>query len=402
MTTKITEKNVSNLANVGVEWQAVITGAGSSSSATAGKGYFINTTSNTHTLNLPSSPNIGDTVTVKDYAGTFATNSVTVGRNGNNIEGNTEDIVLSTNFAVLELVYIDSTKGWIATSTGAEQGLAPEYISATGGTVSTVNTDYKVHTFTGDGCFVVATAGNAVGSNTVDYLVIAGGGGGGNSGPPAGGGGAGGYRESSGAASGCYTASPLGACVSALPVSATTYPVTVGSGGGTAPGPAHPAFGNPGTPSVFSTITSTGGGHGAGYTGIGNCGGFGGSGGGGTSGGGGAGNTPPVSPPQGNPGSPSSGPFSSAGAGGGAGGAGACTPGPSTGGTGGPGVSSSITGSSVERGGGGGGANNGGAGPGGGGSAPNGDGTANKGGGGGGNGGGGGSGFVVIRYKFQN
>ena len=57
-------------------------------------------------------------------------------------------------------------------------------------------------------------AGNALGSNTVDYLVVAGGGGGGKY--AGGGGGAGGYRESSGAASG-YTASPLGA-VSALPV----------------------------------------------------------------------------------------------------------------------------------------------------------------------------------------
>ena len=108
MTTKITEKNVSNLANVGVEWQAVITADGSTfNTAVSGQGYFINTTSNTHTLNLPASPNIGDTVTVKDYAGTFATNNVTVGRNGSNIEGNTADIVLNTNFAVLELVYID-------------------------------------------------------------------------------------------------------------------------------------------------------------------------------------------------------------------------------------------------------------------------------------------------------
>jgi hypothetical protein len=73
-------------------------------------------------------------------------------------------------------------------------------------------------------------AGNPCGSNTVDYLVVAGGGGGGAN--RGGGGGAGGYRESSGAASGCYTASPLGACVSAaLPVSVQGYPITVGGGG---------------------------------------------------------------------------------------------------------------------------------------------------------------------------
>jgi hypothetical protein len=105
--------------------------------------------------------------------------------------------------------------------------LGPTFIAATGGTVTT-DGDYKVHSFTGDGCFVVSTLGNPVGpSNTVDYIVVAGGGGGRDY--FGAGGGAGGFREGSGIASGCYTASPLAA--SALPVSATTYPITVGAGG---------------------------------------------------------------------------------------------------------------------------------------------------------------------------
>jgi hypothetical protein len=37
--------------------------------------------------------------------------------------------------------------------------------------------DYKIHTFTGPGTFTVTCAGNPLGSNTVDYLVVAGGGG---------------------------------------------------------------------------------------------------------------------------------------------------------------------------------------------------------------------------------
>jgi hypothetical protein len=46
-----------------------------------------------------------------------------------------------------------------------------------------------------------------------------------------GGGGAGGFRESHCATiSGCYTASPL-ATPTSLPVSVTTYPITVGGGG---------------------------------------------------------------------------------------------------------------------------------------------------------------------------
>ena len=78
MTTKITEKNISNIANRFIQWQSVITADGSTATnATAGQGYFIDTTSNTHTINLPSSPSIGDSIAIKDYAGTFATNNLT-------------------------------------------------------------------------------------------------------------------------------------------------------------------------------------------------------------------------------------------------------------------------------------------------------------------------------------
>ena len=72
-------------------------------------------------------------------------------------------------------------------------GVAAAFVTATGGTESTTG-DYKIHIFTGPGTFCVSCAGNAGGSSTVDYMVIAGGGGGGaNRGA---GGGAGGYRES--------------------------------------------------------------------------------------------------------------------------------------------------------------------------------------------------------------
>ena len=107
------------------------------------------------------------------------------------------------------------------------------FISASGGTILT-DGDYKIHVFTGPGTFTVTCGGNPAGSALVDYLILAGGGGGNPQ--TNGGGGAGGYRESSGAASGCYTASPLGGGVSALPVVAQGYPITVGGGGGAGPG----------------------------------------------------------------------------------------------------------------------------------------------------------------------
>ena len=418
MTTKITEKNISSLSNFGVDWQAVIVADGSTAtSVEAGKGYFIDTTSNAHTVTLPSSPNAGDTIAIKDYAGTFASNNLTIGRNGHNIQGVANDSLISTNRASLLLVYVDSTKGWLFTDEHNVADLqAANFTAATGGTV-TESGDFKIHSFTGDGCFVVSTAGNspvvpAGGPGNVDYLVVAGGGSGGSQSGQGGtgGGGAGGYR----------TTFPSPGCnAGAFPIAVQTYPITVGGGGSTA------GNGTNGSNSVFSTITSAGGGYGGIYPSASSVGGPGGSGGGGGArenggpGAGGSGNTPPTSPSQGNSGGSTSstdpGNNSSSGGGGAAGGGSA---GGTNGGNAGAGSPNTITGSNVSYAGGGGGgtrfgptAGSGGAGGGGAGATGCGNsgtaGTVNTGGGGGGSGRGsadggvGGSGIVIIRYKFQ-
>jgi hypothetical protein len=59
----------------GASWQAVKT---TGFTAVAGEGYFINTTSGAITMTLPTSPSLGDFVSVIDYAGTFDTNNLTV------------------------------------------------------------------------------------------------------------------------------------------------------------------------------------------------------------------------------------------------------------------------------------------------------------------------------------
>ena len=398
------------------EWQSVITG---NTTMVASRGYFVNTTGGAVSMTLPASASIGDFVAIKDYAGTFATNNLTILRNSHKIQGVANNSILSTNKASVILIYVDATKGWLFTHEHNVGNLGGTFIAATGGTVATSG-DFKIHSFTGDSNFVVSQVGNSVGSTTVDYLVIAGGGGGGiaTTGVSGGGGGAGGYRES-------FPNPATGG----LSVSAQTYPITVGGGG--SGGPSSSANG---ANSVFSTITSAGGGKGgAGAAGgpAGGTGSNGGSGGGGGSnnsnpanpGPGGSGNTPPVSPPQGNNGGNGfsfQGHSFGSGAGGGAGAVGAGG-GPGTGGTGGAGVTSSINGTPTARAGGGGGAGRqplggvgtlgpGGAGGGGdGGQANEGAdaGTANTGGGGGGEsdgsgaGGAGGKGIVIIRYKFQ-
>ena len=392
-----------------------------------GVGYFIDSSGGAKTINLPASPSAGDIMAVSDYAQTAVTNNITIGRNGSNIQGDASDLLLERNGIAITLVYVDATKGWVVTDSGAESDKQtdPAYVTATGGTETTCG-NYKIHTFTGPGTFTVSCAGNPLGSSTVSYLVVAGGGGGGDG--RGGGGGAGGYREGK-ASSDCYTASPLNA-PAGLPVSVQAYPIGVGSGGNGSTSPDNE--GNAGSSSTFSTITAAGGGKGGAVNPLNPIkqGGNGGSGGGagGTFGGpsaqpGGTGNTPPVSPPQGNNGGDgiTNGPpqvpggDSHGATGGGAGGAGSPATGTPAPGSGGVGVSTSITGSATSFAGGAGGASDNGStlgspcGTGGDGRTtdnPAKNGTTNRGGGGGGvkvnvDGGNGGSGIVVIRYKFQ-
>ena len=410
--------DIDTVLPTGISWQ---TGDIKTSDFIVGNnvGIFVDTSSGPVTATIAFTPTAGDFIAFKDYAGTFGTNNLTINPNGQKIQGSTSNSTISTNRASVVLQYIDSTKGFLYIVENNIDDLGPPYVSATGGTITTSG-DFKIHTFTGDGTFTVTTAGNSSGSNTVDYLVIAGGGAG-YDGVAGGGGGAGGYRES-------FPNPATGG----LSVSAQAYPITVGSGG---------AANSNGVNSIFSSVTSAGGGSGGNYLSNGSAGGSGG-GGGGTDGNapsnttGGAGNTPPVSPPQGNNGGSTpahpTGTLGGSG-GGGIGSVGSNAPtGPGTGAgsgaAGGNGTASSINASPVTRAGGGGGGNRsydgpssgsgagGPAGPGGGGKGGGTDGTAtngtaNTGGGGGGKGfgsfspnvvGTGGSGVVIIRYKYQN
>ena len=444
-----------------VDWQ---TGSIKTSTFTpvSGEGYFVDTSSGAVTANLPAG-SAGAIVAFSDYTRSFGTNALTISPNGSEkIGGVAAPVTASVNGQALTLVYVDGTKGWINVQNAEDTEFGNAFVIATGGT-ETTSGDFKIHTFTGPGTFQVTDAGQPTGSNTIEYLVVAGGGAGAND--LGGGGGAGGYRS-------VYPVPSTGG----LPVAVASYPVTVGAGGARASTPSipGPTKGSNGSNSVFSgssTITSTGGGAGGGSATPGPAqlvGSPGGSGGGGSgygnpsTGPGGTGNTPPVSPPQGNNGGTSNGgtdAYPGAG-GGGSAAVGGTPPGVGAAGSaGGAGTPNTIDGNSFSWAGGGGGAayepgasaGNGGVGGGGGGGkcgagtgpAPStvgtggaglnpgadgsagpagvggppsagGAGGANTGGGGGGGahngttgaidgnaGGTGGSGIVIIRYKFQ-
>jgi hypothetical protein len=193
-------------ASGAITWDTVKT---SSFTASAGFGYLVNTTSSTITVTLPASPSIGQSVVVVDYAGTSATNNITVAPNGSPINKSVANIVISTNRTGLTFVYIDATQGWLAQS----------------------------NVYSGSPPFaqpIVAT-----------YLVLAGGGG---SGTQYGGGGGGGGIL-------------LGSAILTL---GQSYTITVGGGG---------SAGSNGSNSVLSgsgitTQTAIGGGKGGAYNGV--------------------------------------------------------------------------------------------------------------------------------------
>jgi hypothetical protein len=359
-----------SLEGAGLSWQSTIV-TGTTLSAVAGNGYWIDTTSNACTVTLPASASVGDQIIFTDYARTWGTNAVTVNQNSLNFQGYTSpNPEYNTSGQSVNIVYSGATQGWIP------------------------NSDDDVTFETSQ-------------TYSADFLVIAGGGGGGYD--RGGGGGAGGYRNSYST----ETSGGGGSSETSLALTpGTTYTITVGAGG--SEGISGSGGGSDGSDSSISgsditTITSTGGG-GSGGNGFPN-GRDGGSGGGrayaGTPGSGTA-NQGFDGGPSSYPGAPG---YDAAG-GGGAGEAGD-TDGDKQGGDG---LSSSITGSAVSRGGGGAGfadAGGGGApgGDGGGGAASSSNGsnnqqpgTANTGGGGGGgdgggpgNGASGGSGVVILR-----
>ena len=398
-----------------------------------GKGYFLNTTAGTITLNLPAG-SAGDIISMADYAATWQTYAVTVAANGSEKIGGVASapVTLNTEGQSVTLVYVDSTQGWVNTMDSTSNVRGNAYIVATGGCITCSGND-KIHTFKGPGTFNVSAAAICAADNLVSYVVVAGGGGGGKD--RAGGGGAGGFREVV-SPTAPYTGSPLDGYATPgnrITVSAAPYTIAVG-GGATGVPNCVPAQSDAGTGSVstFDSITSAGGGRaGSGPSALYSTGGDGGSGGGSDAYGypssapnmaAGSGDTPPTTPAQGMDGGV--GVYNSPnGTGRGGGGGGATVAGTAstpTGNPGGNGATTSISATPTAYAGGGGGGDcasgqpTGGAGGGGGGGsscATTASGEDNTGGGGGGSNGGtgcgtgaggaGGSGVVIIRYKFQ-
>ena len=95
----------------GLSWQPVVTA--STLSASAGNGYWINTTSNACTITLPSSATAGDQIIFVDYARTWGTNAIIIDSNGLNFQGEDDTFTVDydTSGQAVNLVYSGATIG---------------------------------------------------------------------------------------------------------------------------------------------------------------------------------------------------------------------------------------------------------------------------------------------------
>lgn len=82
--------------------------------AANGDAILTDTSGGAFTISLPASPTAGNCVRMVDAGGTWGTNNLTVGRNGEKINALAADMVLDVSDASVMMVYTGSTNGWRA------------------------------------------------------------------------------------------------------------------------------------------------------------------------------------------------------------------------------------------------------------------------------------------------
>ena len=110
------------LSSNGTTWSSTAPSAGgiaytvtktANYAAVANDGVLTNTTGGAFTVTLPASPSNGDQIIVADAGGSWGTNNLTIGRNGNNIADLAQDLVCDIDGASVQLVYNSSgTATW--------------------------------------------------------------------------------------------------------------------------------------------------------------------------------------------------------------------------------------------------------------------------------------------------
>jgi hypothetical protein len=120
----------------------------SSYTAADSEGVQTDTTGGGFTVTLPATPAVGDQVFVIDTASSWATNNLTVGRNGSTIEGDASDLICNISGVSVQLVYSGTTWNVFAQVGGAGTGVI-DINSQTTGTLTVSRGGTGATTLTG-------------------------------------------------------------------------------------------------------------------------------------------------------------------------------------------------------------------------------------------------------------
>ena len=156
----------------------------SSFTAVSSNGYFVDTTLGVVTVTLPASPSVGNYVSLVDYAGTnsrtetdangFYTNRIQINPNGSKINGSTDYKDIGASRGGVQLVYVDSTQGWIVTDAANEntvKALLPSTPTINvGGILNSDNQAYFQNTTNVNGKTMTITGSGFMAGATVDMI----------------------------------------------------------------------------------------------------------------------------------------------------------------------------------------------------------------------------------------
>jgi hypothetical protein len=144
------------LTSDGTEWVSQLPSAGgityttvktSNYTASANDGVQTDTSGGAFTVTLPATPAVGDQVIVVDSAGSWATNNLTVGRNGSTINGSATDLTCDISGVSVQFVYSGTTWDVYAQVGGAGAGV----VSASGGGTGLTSSGTAGNVLTSDG-----------------------------------------------------------------------------------------------------------------------------------------------------------------------------------------------------------------------------------------------------------
>lgn len=153
------------LTSTGTAWVSQLAPAGgityttvktANYTAAANDGVQTSTGGGAFTVTLPATPAVGDQVFVIDTADSWATNNLTVGRNGSTIEGSASDLICDISNVSVQLVYSGTT--WnVYAQVGGSGGVA-DINTQTTGTLNVSRGGTGVTTSTGTGSVVLSNS----------------------------------------------------------------------------------------------------------------------------------------------------------------------------------------------------------------------------------------------------